>query len=245
MDTEKSVNRLNEKLLEQYDAHYSAVNVSTHSAAAPDRYYTACDLMYGELLASLPEESAILDVGCGTGFLLSWLSKKPGIKPVGVDASANQVTIAQRQLPGVEITLSDGCAFLRKHPDAFQGIFCFDIIEHVPDDALIDWMESVYFALKKGGFFCCRVPNAANLTGHYSRYLDMTHHRCFTKASLFQLLRASQFSHCRILPIRSAHMTGRIRLLVETWLHTILFRICGRGLESCFTSSICAVGFRS
>ncbi len=238
------MNRLQEILIEQYDAHYAAVNVSTNAARIPDRYYAACDLMYGELLKNLPEGSLIADVGCGTGFLLSWLSKKPGIRAMGVDASASQVRIAQSQLPGVEITLSDGCAFLENSPERFQGIFCFDIIEHIPEDRLLEWLETAYASLKRGGFFCCRVPNAANLTGHYSRYLDMTHQRCFTSASLLQLLHAAQFTDCRIIPIRSSQRTGQIRLLVEKWLHTVLFRICGRGRETVFTSNVCGIGFR-
>ena len=100
-------------------------------------------------------------------------------------------------------------------------------------------------ALKPGGFFVARSPNAANLAACYSRYIDLTHERCFTSGTMLQLFEAAGLSDARILPIRSNHLTGRLRLRLEHAFHKVLFRFLGRGPESVFTSNVCAVGFKS
>jgi SAM-dependent methyltransferase len=236
---------LRDRLIEQYAEFYARVNSNIDPRSVKPRYQKTMQLMYGDLVSSLPSGSKVLDLGCGTGFLLNWLSQQPGIVPVGVDSSKSQSEIARRSLPGMEIYCRDGLDFLREHPDTFSGIFCTDLLEHIPGkDLCLEWVEAAASALKSGGFFYCRVPNAANLTGSYSRYMDLTHERSFTSTSLLQLLEASGLQNCRIMPIRTAHLSGRLRLLIEAVLHRTIFLICGRGMERVFTSNVCAVGFK-
>src|SRR5205807_1987927 len=116
-------------------------------------------------------------------------------------------------LPDTEIALEEGLEYLRKHPDSFSGIFCSDVLEHIPgDDDLLGWVESCIRALKPGGFFVARSPNAANLSATYSRYLDLTHERCFTSQSMLQLFEVAGFQNSRILPLRVGHFSGRARI---------------------------------
>lgn len=118
--------------------------------------------MYGDLIAQVPAGGEILDLGCGTGFLLSWLAGQPGIIPVGVDALPRQVALVRQFLPDLEIDSSDGLPYLRRNKGRFEGIFCTDVLEHVRGGELrLEWLEAAREALRPGGFFCCRVPNAA------------------------------------------------------------------------------------
>ncbi|MGB3204787.1 MAG: class I SAM-dependent methyltransferase [Crinalium sp.] len=232
---------------ERYLEHYARINYSINAIERlGSRELKQLDLVYGDVLTSLPPESKILDLGCGTGMFLYWLSKQPGIIPIGVDGSASQIEVAKRNLPHIDICCEDGLAYLRKHPNTFSGIYCLDVLEHIPDlDLCLEWVEAARNALKLGGFFYCRVPNAANLTGTYSRYMDLTHERLFSSASLFQLLTLGGLENCRIIPIKLPHLSGQVRLTIEDLLHKITFRICGRGLEKTFTYNICAVGFKT
>jgi 2-polyprenyl-3-methyl-5-hydroxy-6-metoxy-1,4-benzoquinol methylase len=244
IDGKELMSHYREVLIQQYIRHYSRINRSINPADLYLHNLASMQLMYGNLIASLPSGGKVLDLGCGTGILLSWLARQPGIVSVGVDSSGTQIESAKRNLPNIEITCADGLVYLRKHPEEFDGIFCTDMLEHIPDlDLCFDWLEAAREALRPGGFFFCRVPNAANLTGTYSRYMDLTHERCFTSASLLQLLEAGGFEKCRIIPIQAAHLSGRIRLVMEAFLHRAVFRICGRGLERVFTYNVCAVGF--
>lgn len=240
------MSQLRDRLIEEYAEHYARVNsTNIDPQAVEPTHFQNMQLMYGPLVASLPLGSKILDLGCGTGFLLNWLSKQPGIVPAGVDSSRSQVEIARQGLPGIEISCRDGLGYLQAHPNTFSGIFCTDLLEHIPGkDLCFEWVEAAASALKPGGFFYCRVPNSANLTGSYSRYEDLTHERSFTSTSLLQLLEASSLQDCRIMPIRAAHLSGRVRLAVEQLLHRKIFLICGRGSERVFTFNVCAVGFK-
>lgn len=239
------MNRLHDVLIDRYAEHYAQVNNTVDPGAAAPAYWKALDIMCGDLIAQSPAGSEILDLGCGTGVLLSWVARQPGILAVGVDASAGQVELARRFLPEVEIDCSDGLAYLRRQSDRFAGIFCTDVLEHLGgNEQRLEWLEAARRALRPGGFFFCRVPNAASLIAAHGRYIDLTHDTIFTVTSLFQLLDASGLSRCRVVPIRAGHWSGRIRLACEHLLHRIVFRVCGSAMEQVFTGNICAVGFR-
>jgi cyclopropane fatty-acyl-phospholipid synthase-like methyltransferase len=240
------MSRLHDDLIANYAEQYARVNVSVDPATAPPRHWKALDLTHGDLIARLPAGSEILDLGCGTGYLLSWLGRHPGIVPVGVDASAGQAALARRFLPDLDIESSEGLDYLRRNAGRFKGIFCTDVLEHLPgDDLRLEWLDAAREALQPGGFFYCRVPNAANLLGARGRYMDLTHDKIFTETSLLQLLEAARFRSCRVVPIRAAHLSGRVRLAAEALLHKMIYRLCGNTLERVFTGNVCAVGFPS
>lgn len=240
------MSELYRRVSESYTEHYQRANIRDVTAHVHwTDYARSLDLMFGDLLASLESGSQVLDLGCGTGIFLGWLARQRQVIPVGVDSSPAQVEVAQQNLVGLEIHCQDGLEYLRENPDTFGGIFCFDVLEHLPQlDLCLEWVEAARAALQPGGFLCCRVPNAAHLTASYSRYMDITHARIFTRTSLLQLLEAGGLQDCYTVPIRSARLRGRLRLAVEALVHRAVFRICGNALEDVFTGNVCAVGFR-
>ena len=200
---------------------------------------------FGPVLDGVKKGARVLDVGCGVGFLLNWLSRQPGIVAVGTDASPTQLEIARRNLPTVDFTCADGLDYLRSNPDSFDGIFCTDVLEHIPGtDLCIEWVQAARAALRPDGFFVCRGPNGANLTAGYSRYIDLTHERIFTEVSILQLLEAGGLKDTRVLPIQTGSFSGGMRQAIETLLHRLIFRICGQGKVRHFTYNVCAVGYR-
>lgn len=239
-------NRLQHILTERYAQQYAQVNATIVPSEIRKAALQTMQLMYGEFVASLPSGSKVLDVGCGSGILLQWLSKQSGIVPIGIDCSPTQIQAAKRGLPPeIELTCVDGLAYLQNYVEAFDGIFCMDVLEHLPDeDTCLAWIESALQALRSNGFFICRAPNAANLTASYSRYMDLTHQRMFTRTSLLQLLEAGGLRDCRVIPVQAGHLTGRVRLKGEHILHKLIFLVCGRGLESVFTSNVCMIGVK-
>lgn len=237
--------RLHDRAIERYVEHYRRVNAGIDPSAASAGVLAGMELAYGELVRGLPAGSRVLDVGCGTGFLLRWLATRPNLAPIGVDSSPSQVEVLRAALPGVEVVCQDAGEYLRQTPGRLEGIFCIDVLEHLPDeDDCLAVVEAAMAALRPGGFFVCRVPNAANLTGGYSRYMDLTHKRIFTRTSLIQLLDAAGLEDARVLPVRAAGLGGRIRQDVEALVHRLVYRLCGRGLEQVFTSNVCAVAYR-
>ncbi|MDQ3982843.1 MAG: class I SAM-dependent methyltransferase [Actinomycetota bacterium] len=233
-----------DQLIHDYARHYARVNEFVDPSVMSTRDLATMTLNYGFLLEPLRAGSKVLDVGCGTGILLRWLSEHGNVVPVGVDLSPTMVGFARSKLPGIEIACADALDFLRANEKTFDGIFCTDLLEHIPGvEECIAVAEAARAALRPGGFLYCRSPNAGSLTGSYGRYMDLTHERAFTSTSMLQLLDAAGFEKARVVPIRAPHAGGRARLAVEAALHRVVFRICGRGMERVFTSNVCAVGF--
>jgi SAM-dependent methyltransferase len=114
-----------------------------------------------EIVANRPElkaATAILDIGCGDGEMLSLLRGR-GKRLLGVDIAA----------PGVEETKAKGfeawTVNLDQQPlpvgDAeMDAVLCFDVLEHIfaPDRAL----DELTRVLRPGGFAMVSVPNAFN-----------------------------------------------------------------------------------
>lgn len=235
------LNRLSTKLLENYATHYKCVNRSATEICGESR--DSFRVMYGRHLTRLPQNSLVLDAGCGTGLSLQHLSAFKNVKPSGVDISQGQIDIARAALPGADLTCSDALTYLKARKKTFAGIFCMDVIEHVPTgNDCLDLLEALCGALTPGGFCIIRTPNAANLISSYSRYMDATHERIFTRTSLLQLMDAAGFQDCEVMPVKSPHLTGKVRLGIEHAIHRVLFRICGSGLERVFTSNVICIG---
>jgi 2-polyprenyl-3-methyl-5-hydroxy-6-metoxy-1,4-benzoquinol methylase len=186
----------------------------------------------------------VLDVGCGAGLLLHWLSARTAIEPFGIDASEGQVALARRNAPRASVEHGEALPYLSAHRERFDGIFCMDVLEHVSQADLLEWVIGLRAALVPGGFLVCKVPNAANLTGGQLRYIDLTHERSFTRLSLYQLLEAADLTDCRVLPVRAAHLSGRARLLLERLLHRVVYRVCGDAGEVVFTRTLTVVALK-
>jgi 2-polyprenyl-3-methyl-5-hydroxy-6-metoxy-1,4-benzoquinol methylase len=233
------------QLVEDYAKHFARLNETLDTGRMTDTDFRSLSRTFGGPMQRLRPGDRVLDLGCGTGFLLNWIRQQPGVIAIGVDGSPTQLEIARRNLPDVEFNCADGLEYLRQHEESFDGIFCTDVLEHVPGtDSCIEWVQAARAALRPGGFFVCRGPNAANLCGNYSRYIDLTHERSFTEKSILQLLEAGGLEDFRVLPIYAGTFTGRFRQLVEKWLHRLAFRICGHGGLTEFSNNVCAVGFR-
>ena len=230
---------------ETYLSHYARGNqTQVDPRIMVAAYAPNLDATYGLYVNLLTPGSRVLDLGCGTGYILCWLSQKPGLEPVGVDRSPSMVDAARGYLPDLDIALGDGLAYLRSHPAAFSAIFCHDVLEHLPTDELcVDWVLAARRALLPGGFFICRVPNAANLTGSHMRYIDFTHRRSFTSFSLIQLLETASLTDCRIIPLRRQAWWRRLHLKAVTLFHRAFYLFCGNRLERHFHKVIIGVGF--
>jgi 2-polyprenyl-3-methyl-5-hydroxy-6-metoxy-1,4-benzoquinol methylase len=237
---------LHDTAIRQYTEHYARVNpAGLDTTKVALRTYRNMELMYGSLVDRLTPGSVVADIGCGAGFFLHWLSTRPGLRLLGVDACEGQAACARRAAPQAEIVVADALAFLENKSSVFGGVFCIDIVEHLKtDEDCFRFLKGIQEALEPGGFLVCRVPNAAHVLSSYFRYMDITHHRIFTIHSMRQALKAANFHDIQFIPHRSSSWLGKLRLGLEYLFHRALFLLCGYPKEAIYTENLVAVGFK-
>lgn len=141
-------------------------------------------------------DAAMLEIGPGFGHLLEILRTDLGYRnATAVDVSREVVAYLEQRLPGSTTYVEDTAAWLRAHPGQWEQVFALHVIEHVPRDAVADFLAAVRGALRPGGRVVLELPNMANLfTGGFLRWADLTHEWGYTEQSLHQLLTACGFT---------------------------------------------------
>lgn len=110
-------------------------------------------------ISSLPANSDILEVGCGSGILLSMLTEEfshhtfNGIEPFGEGfLSLKELNAAVRKL-GVNLLIES----YEQHQSKYDFIYCVNVFEHVNDwRHFLDWASN---NLKENGIFLVLCPN--------------------------------------------------------------------------------------
>jgi SAM-dependent methyltransferase len=158
----------------------------------------------------LSEGRSLLDVGCGTGTMLGYLSRYGAVR--GVDADEAAISFCRQR--GVDnVQLYDG----RKLPfrdQTFDLVTMFDVLEHIEDDRFA--LEEVFRVLKAGGTFILTVPAYPFLWGpqdevslHKRRYLA-SELRLRICSSGFNLVKLSYFNSILFPPIAAIRLGRRI-----------------------------------
>ena len=115
-----------------------------------------------------------LDLGCGRGEFLE-LMQEAGVPARGVDLSAECVALCRSK--GLEAEAADMFAYLGALPDqSLDGVFCAQVVEHLPPARLPEILQLIYAKLDRGGLLAIETPNPeclAILATHF--YLDPTH----------------------------------------------------------------------
>jgi len=133
-------------------------------------------LPYIEEIRSKTEDFLLLDVGCGRGEWLELL-KERGILGRGVDH--NHVMIIKCEEYGLDVIKGDAIESLRDIASASLGaVTAFHLIEHLPFDVLVEFLDETVRVLKPGGVAILETPNPENIiVGASSFYLDPTHRK--------------------------------------------------------------------
>lgn len=104
-----------------------------------------------------PSRPRVLEIGCGTGFVLSALHALNRFELVGAEQHLQGLAFARRRLPDVEFVQLNARQLPYRHE--YHAIGAFDVIEHIEEDEQV--MASVHAALLPGGLFIVTVPQHA------------------------------------------------------------------------------------
>ena len=182
-----------QRIYKHYRSSGYASRNSTTAAAEASRL-ESYHLQFGKLLPKRPDLS-ILDLGCGSGFLVKYLLDLGYSDVQGVDASEEQVRYARER--GLPVVQADALEFAEANA-GYDVIFATDMIEHLHKPEIFSLITAIHAALRPGGRLIMRTDNASSILGSRLRYMDFTHEVLFTEDSLAQVLYSCGFSDVEV-----------------------------------------------
>ncbi len=113
-------------------------------------------LLIWALRQYFPNATSFMEIGCGTGFVLSGIREAfPDLTVSGSEIFSAGLGFAEERLPGVELFQMDA----RRIPfrSEFDVIGAFDVLEHVKEDEEV--LSQMYQATRQGGGILITVPH--------------------------------------------------------------------------------------
>jgi len=132
-----------------------------------------------------PSERRILDVGCGTGTMLTYLSRFGTAEGVDVDAEAVEYCRAR----GLQRVSQSAAGTLSFESNTFDLATALDVIEHIDDD--VSALREIRRVLRPGGRLLMTVPAYRFLWGRQDEI--NLHKRRYVAAEVRELLRSVGF----------------------------------------------------
>jgi SAM-dependent methyltransferase len=132
----------------------------------------------------------LLDIGCGTGFSMTWLRKTFDFNQAfGIDLSPLAATFWKtRELDTVALGSADRLPFLREE---FDLVTCFDVIYQLNDERASKSVAEMHRVLSPGGFLFIREPAYQWMRGAHD--VAVGTRRRYTLVDLRRLLIAHGF----------------------------------------------------
>jgi SAM-dependent methyltransferase len=154
----------------------------------------------------------VVDVGCGRGELLE-LFRESGIGAQGIDTNERMVSVCTER--GLRATQADALGFVRGQPDgSLGGLTAIQVVEHMPPDYLMAFLEAAYHALRPGAPIVLETINPACWMAFFETYIrDLTHARPLHPDTLKFLAEASGFREVQIgfrSPVRDVDRLPRV-----------------------------------
>jgi SAM-dependent methyltransferase len=140
------------------------------------------------LRAHFPKAKSLLEIGCGTGYVLSGIKAAlPELQLAGSEIYDAGLAYASRRLPGATLYQMD----CRRIPfdREFDVVCAFDVLEHIDEDGAA--LGEMFKATRPGGGIIVSVPQHPRL---WSAGDDYAHHkRRYTRGELRSRIEGAGF----------------------------------------------------
>lgn len=182
------------KLYEKYNSSFKTY-LADFSHKYINSIWKSYDYLYLPIISSYTKDAAILELGCGRGYLLEYLRNKNYNNLKGIDISEEQIEISQNK--GFDVKVADAIEYLTNNESKFKLIFALDFVEHFHKEELFPLFEEIYRNLDEDGIIIMHTPNGQAIVASKMIYGDLTHLTIFTPVSAEQLLRNVGFKEIK------------------------------------------------
>ena len=150
----------------------------------------------------------VVDAGCGRGEWLEVLLES-GISARGFDL--NRIAVAECLQRGLDAALDDAARAIASLPDgSLAAVTAFHIIEHIPFEGLVHFLDQSLRVLRPGGLLVLETPNPANLLVAAERfYMDPTHRNPLPSELVSYLVKSRGFGGVEVLPLHPVEWPSR------------------------------------
>lgn len=137
---------------------------------------------------------SVLEIGPGLGEFVSYCNHW-GVMNIDVIDRENEVlNYVEKKFKIRSKFLSADVFPIKEKLKSYDIIMMTQVLEHIPKEKHIPYLQTLYSHLNEGGAILITVPNIGNPLAIYERYYDYTHEMAFTDHSLIQL---ADFAHLK------------------------------------------------
>lgn len=159
-----------------------------------------------------PQMTSFLEVGVGTGFVLTGIAQTfSKVRLVGAELFAAGLAFAAQRLPQAEMVQMDARAI--PYVEEFDAAGAFDVLEHIEEDQQV--LKGLFRAIRPGGGLLLTVPQHPWLWSpiddysfHQRRYRSRALHT-LVRAAGFQILRSTSFVSLLLPALLLSRMRAR------------------------------------
>lgn len=201
------------------DQFYRAFEERYYASQATIKSLRRQYLPFVEPLAQIYPGAGAFDAGCGRGEWLE-LMQESGFDAHGVDLDEGMLSACKAK--GLKATLMDAVNALSQLSSESQAVVsAFHVVEHMPFDALREFVAEAIRVLKPGGILIMETPNPENmLVATRNFFLDPTHVRPIPQELLTFIAGFAGFKRVKVLRMQE---DARLFNLTDVSLRDVLF----------------------
>lgn len=140
----------------QYNAYYVG--------RAPQRFWHYAKIQEAIHSLQLKSGDNVLDVGCGSGLVSSFMADHEGVTVTAIDSNQSALDFARRKFQKHNLTYTMGLLDeLALPPQSFDKIIFLEVIEHISEKQGAEVLKTFYKLLKPGGIVVVSTPNKNSL----------------------------------------------------------------------------------
>ncbi len=176
---------------EQFYSYFSEIWAEGYEKGLAQQYAT-----YLPYIPKGSEQHPFLDIGCGAGEFVSFLSTH-NIHACGIDS--NKEEINRSKYKNIDTKHENAMQYLDAEIERFSGISLLEVVEHIPPEELMKLISKIHRSLVTGGIILIETINPKNKLAFNSFYTDPTHTRPITSDYLTFLIQWTGFKDAKII----------------------------------------------